>query len=89
MQCRNSPLAKSPPPNLPKIPGVTSPSTETKENGHTPGELNKVPGKWSSSHHVYTEIFSSTVGRLCHTRGIVLRPSVVIRRVLSVSTRNN
>ena len=33
MQCRNSPLAKSPP-NLPNIPGVTSPSTEIKENGH-------------------------------------------------------
>ena len=32
MQCRNSPLAKSPPPNLPKIPGVTSP--EIQENGH-------------------------------------------------------
>jgi len=34
MQCRNSPLAKSPPPNLPKIPGVTSP--DNQENGHLP-----------------------------------------------------
>ena len=38
MQCRNSPLAKSPPANLPKIPGVTSPDTgaagDSKENGH-------------------------------------------------------
>lgn len=32
MQCRNSPLAKSPP-NLPKIPGVTTPDTNAKENG--------------------------------------------------------
>lgn len=31
MQCRNSPLAKSPPANLPKIPGVTSPVIQ--ENG--------------------------------------------------------
>ena len=40
MQCRNSPLAKSPPANLPKIPGVTSPDTgaagDSKENGHPP-----------------------------------------------------
>ena len=36
MQCRNSPLTKSPPANLPKIPGVTSPTSDqdTKENGH-------------------------------------------------------
>eukprot|EP00918_Siedleckia_nematoides_P023069 GHVU01049685.1.p1 GENE.GHVU01049685.1~~GHVU01049685.1.p1 ORF type:complete len:114 (-),score=8.48 GHVU01049685.1:4107-4448(-) len=35
MQCRNSPLAKSPPPNLPRIPGVTSPlGEEVKQNGH-------------------------------------------------------
>ncbi|XP_013402657.1 eukaryotic translation initiation factor 4E-binding protein 1 [Lingula anatina] len=37
MQCRNSPLAKSPPPNLPKIPGVTTVQEEKgelmKENG--------------------------------------------------------
>jgi len=26
MQCRNSPLTKSPPKNLPKIPGVTAPA---------------------------------------------------------------
>lgn len=34
MQCRNSPLAKSPPPNLPNIPGVTSPEIKNQENGH-------------------------------------------------------
>lgn len=37
MQCRNSPLTKSPPPNLPKIPGITCPEEEKKkpqENGH-------------------------------------------------------
>ena len=40
MQLRNSPLTKSPPPNLPKIPGVTSPlaadaaKDEPRENGH-------------------------------------------------------
>ena len=36
--------------------------------------------------------FSSPVGSLCHTRGVVRRPSSVIRRVSSVSTittRNN
>lgn len=38
LNCRNSPLAKSPPPNLPKIPGVTSPTiveetTPHKQNG--------------------------------------------------------
>lgn len=42
MQCKNSPLAKSPPPNLPKIPGVTSPGSDVKENGHDK-ELEKVP----------------------------------------------
>ena len=37
-------------------------------------------------------IFSSPVGSLCHTRGVVRRPSFVVRRVSSVSTittRNN
>lgn len=35
LQCRNSPLAKSPPVNLPNIPGVTSPGNidAPKENG--------------------------------------------------------
>ena len=34
MHCRNSPLAKSPPTNLPKIPGVTSAGDKVRENGH-------------------------------------------------------
>jgi hypothetical protein len=39
MQCRNSPLTKSPPPNLPNIPGITCPDDKEKkaqpqENGH-------------------------------------------------------
>jgi len=34
MEMRNSPLTKSPPPNLPKIPGVTCP--DVQENGHEP-----------------------------------------------------
>lgn len=41
MQCRNSPLAKSPPPNLPKIPGVTTPVSSPgtiQENGHDAAE---------------------------------------------------
>jgi hypothetical protein len=46
MQCRNSPLAKSPPANLPKIPGVTSPESgagdATKENGQ-PIACPKIP----------------------------------------------
>ncbi len=50
MQCRNSPLTKSPPPNLPKIPGVTSPEKDTrvpeesKENGHEPIKADKKAG---------------------------------------------
>ena len=44
MQCRNSPLAKSPPPNLPKIPGVTTPETGSiQENGHQPMEQQLTP----------------------------------------------
>lgn len=38
MQCRNSPLTKSPPANLPKIPGVTSPIESTQQNGHERGD---------------------------------------------------
>jgi len=37
MQCRNSPLTKSPPPNLPNIPGITQPGNNVqRENviGH-------------------------------------------------------
>ena len=47
MQCRNSPLAKSPPANLPKIPGVTSPDSgeKSKENGQTETSNSKIPGK--------------------------------------------
>ncbi|XP_061192012.1 eukaryotic translation initiation factor 4E-binding protein 1-like [Saccostrea echinata] len=35
LKCRNSPLTKSPPPNMAKIPGVTAPASENipKENG--------------------------------------------------------
>ena len=40
MGCRKSPLAKSPPANLPTIPGVTSPDQpqlpDIKENGAPP-----------------------------------------------------
>ena len=47
MQCRNSPLAKSPPPNIPNIPGVTSPDPSSKilENGNEPSEKTKKPDK--------------------------------------------
>ncbi|NXW60058.1 4EBP1 protein, partial [Eurystomus gularis] len=36
MECRNSPVAKTPPSDLPDIPGVTSPSVEELkiENNH-------------------------------------------------------
>ncbi|XP_010223437.1 PREDICTED: eukaryotic translation initiation factor 4E-binding protein 1 [Tinamus guttatus] len=36
MECRNSPVAKTPPSDLPDIPGVTSPSVEESktENNH-------------------------------------------------------
>lgn len=42
IQCRNSPLAKSPPAGLPKIPGVTSPEAggdASKENGRPTGTI--------------------------------------------------
>jgi len=45
MQCRNSPLAKSPPPNLPDIPGVTSPNTSVTENGEHPEKARPKPGE--------------------------------------------
>ena len=44
MQCRNSPLAKSPPPNLPKIPGVTTPDTSVLENGRQQDKTHGKPG---------------------------------------------
>lgn len=37
MQMRNSPIAKTPPKNLPNIPGITSPNhLKPKENGTIP-----------------------------------------------------
>jgi len=44
MQCRQSPLAKTPPANLPHIPGVTSKDTDApppRENGTIPEEPEK------------------------------------------------
>jgi len=48
MQCKNSPLAKTPPANMANIPGVTSPGEVDipKENGVTP--LKSEKGKFSS-----------------------------------------
>ncbi|KAL8574535.1 hypothetical protein ACOMHN_057534 [Nucella lapillus] len=50
LQCRNSPLAKSPPPNMLNIPGITSPAKPgMKENGDAPlkeeEEKEKVPAE--------------------------------------------
>ena len=37
LQCRNSPLAKSPPPNMLDIPGITSPpKSDVRENRGAP-----------------------------------------------------
>lgn len=36
MQMRNSPIARTPPKNLPNIPGVTSPQKQPRENGTIP-----------------------------------------------------
>eukprot|EP00118_Oscarella_pearsei_P025011 m.307315 g.307315 ORF g.307315 m.307315 type:complete len:119 (+) comp42137_c0_seq1:74-430(+) len=36
MQLRNSPLSKTPPSNMPVIPGVTSPRTATANHKHPP-----------------------------------------------------
>ncbi|NXG55801.1 4EBP1 protein, partial [Hemiprocne comata] len=44
MECRNSPVAKTPPSDLPDIPGVTSPQLEELkiENNHVPNCDEKV-----------------------------------------------
>lgn len=44
MECRNSPVAKTPPSDLPDIPGVTSPNVEELkiENNHVPNCDEKV-----------------------------------------------
>lgn len=54
MQMRNSPLAKTPPKNLPVIPGVTAKDTEVvhRENGTIVEEPEK-PGKKVTSVFVY------------------------------------
>lgn len=51
MQMRNSPLAKTPPKNLPVIPGVTAKDTEVvhRENGTIVEEPEK-PGKRPGPH---------------------------------------
>ena len=46
MRCKQSPLAKSPPPNMAVIPGVTSPGVENvapQENGHEPATAGTAP----------------------------------------------
>lgn len=46
LQCRNSPLTKSPPPNMAKIPGVTTTGAgDAKENGHEPTKTEKDANK--------------------------------------------
>lgn len=50
LQMRNSPIAKTPPKNLPKIPGVTSPAQDKpKENGdaHRIKNNKDKPGNYS------------------------------------------
>ncbi|XP_009975838.1 PREDICTED: eukaryotic translation initiation factor 4E-binding protein 1-like, partial [Tauraco erythrolophus] len=44
MECRNSPVAKTPPSDLPDIPGVTSPNVEELkiENNHVQNSDEKV-----------------------------------------------
>jgi len=37
MQCRNSPLTKSPPPNLPNIPGITHPANNIVQRENLAG----------------------------------------------------
>ncbi|KAI0230185.1 Eukaryotic translation initiation factor 4E-binding protein 1 [Lamellibrachia satsuma] len=64
LECRNSPLTRSPPPNLPKIPGVTCPQTKkTKENGHAPdAKVSKPAGMYrilSSVSNVLTQRYPS------------------------------
>ena len=39
MQCRNSPLTKSPPKNLPKIPGVTAPAEPGTNTSQTENKI--------------------------------------------------
>ena len=58
--------------------------------GNTPVELNVVRyALWNDngSYHIITiPFFSSPVGSLCHTPGVVRRPSSVVRRLSSVSS---
>jgi translation initiation factor 4E binding protein 1 len=39
MQCRNSPLTKSPPPNLPNIPGITHPANNIVQRENVAGDV--------------------------------------------------
>lgn len=50
MQLRNSPMAKSPPTNLPVIPGVTSPPTL----GSVTGKENKPNKPFANSNRIAT-----------------------------------
>merc|ERR1712154_315945 len=49
MQMRNSPLAKSPPPNLPSIPGVTVGGSPKSESGSESGSSSEAKTKVSMS----------------------------------------
>ncbi|XP_033742779.1 eukaryotic translation initiation factor 4E-binding protein 2-like [Pecten maximus] len=53
LQCRNSPLTKSPPPNMAKIPGVTAPGTVDMplENGNVTDENQKVKPTGEKAEH--------------------------------------
>jgi hypothetical protein len=42
MQCRNSPLTKSPPPNLPNIPGITHPANNIVHRENVVGPAGNV-----------------------------------------------
>lgn len=52
MECRNSPVAKTPPKDLPTIPGVTSPTSDeppmqaSQSHLHSSPEDKRAAGEW-------------------------------------------
>jgi len=51
MQCRNSPLTKSPPPNLPHIPGITHPANNLAQRENAAQDANGVVNEHSGKKH--------------------------------------
>ena len=61
LECRNSPLANSPPVGLPQIPGVTCTvsANQMAKNGVNPG---KHHGHVAAGHHVHVPVTTASSG---------------------------